>query len=212
MEKKFADAVSVKNCTHLVVASNEKWAVPAEISDRRFFVLDVSNSRKNDHQYFESFAAEMQSGGPCGLLSFLQQRDISAFKASCFPSTPARLNQKIMSLDTVERWLYEVIDIGYIEGESSSTDYVWPEVLEKRTVYEFFCNWIVRRGLKTTAPSIAIFTSTLKRYGISPCRMSALKGKKRPYGYRFPHLDIVKSNFEEVLGGDIWMEDTANAA
>ena len=36
MEKKFADAIQVKNCTHLIFASNEIWAIPAESTDRRY--------------------------------------------------------------------------------------------------------------------------------------------------------------------------------
>jgi hypothetical protein len=42
IEAKYANAVSVRNCLHLIVASNDDWVVPAGTDERRFFVLDVS--------------------------------------------------------------------------------------------------------------------------------------------------------------------------
>ncbi|WP_156507632.1 DUF5906 domain-containing protein [Halioglobus sp. HI00S01] len=212
MEKKFADAVTVKNCTHLIVASNEKWAVPTEISDRRYFVLEVSNARKYDHEYFEDLAAEMDAGGPSGLLWYLLQRDLKNFKASSFPSTPARLNQKIMSLDPIDRWLYEVLDVGHIDVDSGGPEHAWPLNAEKQAVYDSFCRWIVRCGLKVAAPNLSSFTSTLKGYGINTFRMSVSQYGVRPYGYRFPPLEAVRDSFQQTLGGKIWKEDVSNAA
>jgi Family of unknown function (DUF5906) len=50
IEAKYANAVSVRNCLHLIVASNDDWVVPAGTDERRFFVLDVSpTSKKTTH-------------------------------------------------------------------------------------------------------------------------------------------------------------------
>ncbi|MEH6589164.1 MAG: primase-helicase family protein [Halioglobus sp.] len=201
MEKKFADAVSVKNCTHLITASNEKWAVPAEMSDRRYFVLDVSSSKQGDNEYFSTLVAEMNGGGPSRLLAFLLQRDISNFKASKFPITQARINQQLQSLEPVEQWLVEQLGLGYINC-ASGTD--WPERLDKQPVYGAFCSWFSQRRLKSAMPSLGTFSSTLGRYGISTCRMST---ENRPYGYRFPPLEAVRGQFEDILGGKVDMEN-----
>jgi hypothetical protein len=46
IEGKGRDAVPVDHCRHLIVSSNEDWAVPMDLDDRRFFVLNVSSHRK----------------------------------------------------------------------------------------------------------------------------------------------------------------------
>src|SRR6185312_14913189 len=38
----------VANLLHLLITSNEGWVVPAELGERRFAVLDVSNARAKD--------------------------------------------------------------------------------------------------------------------------------------------------------------------
>jgi hypothetical protein len=204
MEKKFADAVTVKNCTHLIVASNATWAVPAEISDRRYFVLDVSSRMKGDHIYFDGLAAEMNGGGPSGLLAFLLQRDISTFKASKFPVTQAKINQQLMSLEPVETWLVEQLQLGYIYTSGETGLEKWPTRLDKRTVYNAFCSWFTRHQLKHAVPGLGAFTSSLKKYGIETYRMSE---GNRHYGYMFPPLEAIQGHFEGILGGNIGMDN-----
>ena len=92
MENKHMKPYHVKNCIHLIIASNERWAIPAEMGDRRFFVLDVSDKKKGDHSYFSRLSQEMNNGGPEALLHFLQQRDITGFNPSQFPKTAARVD------------------------------------------------------------------------------------------------------------------------
>ena len=83
-ERKHGAVQQVKNCIHLIIASNEDWAVPAEVDDRRFFVLEVSDHRVGDFAYFEQLAGERDNGGPGALLHLLQTRDISSFNPKFF--------------------------------------------------------------------------------------------------------------------------------
>lgn len=201
MEKKFADAVPVKNCMHLVIASNESWAIPAEASDRRYCVLEVSSCKVGDLPYFDALASEMNGGGPSGLLAFLLQRDISSFRASDFPKTAARVNQQLQSLEPVETWLLEQLQLGFLSTVKSNSE--WPEKVKKDDVYKHFTAWYRNQKLKESLPTLAIFTKKLCCFGITPCRMPPQKNGKRPYGYKFETLDMVRENFEATLGGKI---------
>ena len=54
VEPKGKDPFEVKNHIRLIAASNNDWVVPAGNSDRRFFVLDVSDIHMQDPSYFGS--------------------------------------------------------------------------------------------------------------------------------------------------------------
>ena len=52
IEGKHRDAFMVRNLSRLIIASNEKWVVPAGIRARRWCVLDVADTHANDRAYF----------------------------------------------------------------------------------------------------------------------------------------------------------------
>ena len=79
IEQKGKDIISVRNYTRLVVASNASWAVPLDLDDRRFLVLDVSDTHKEDTAYFSAIDAELNNGGFAALMKFLLERDLSNF-------------------------------------------------------------------------------------------------------------------------------------
>ena len=41
IEAKFRNPIMARNVTHVIISSNDPWVVPADLDDRRFFVLDV---------------------------------------------------------------------------------------------------------------------------------------------------------------------------
>jgi hypothetical protein len=196
MEKKFADAIQVKNCTHLIFASNETWAIPAESTDRRYCVLGVSDCKKGNHSYFDDLAVEMNSCGPSGLLATLKRRDISSFKPSDFPKTSVRTEQQLQSLPPAELWLLECLQNGLIDA----TAQCWPERQRQKDVYKQFRDWFLRSRESGPVPLQGVLTSALKKFGI-------VKGREtsgdRLYEYQFPQLDIARLNFEKVLDSAI---------
>lgn len=201
MEKKFADAIQVKNCTHLIFASNEIWAIPAESTDRRYCVLGVSDCKKGDHSYFHNLVGEMNSGGPSGLLATLQRRDISLFRPSDFPKTSVRTEQQLQSLPSVETWFFECLQTGSIQNTSQC----WPERQPQKDVYQHFCDWFNKRREPGTVPRKSAFTSTLKKFGVVARRQT---GGGRLYEYGFLPMENARAKFEKVLGSDIDWEES----
>jgi hypothetical protein len=51
VEPKGVDPYSVRNCVHLIMSSNSDWVVPAGADARRYFVLDVADTRLQDYKY-----------------------------------------------------------------------------------------------------------------------------------------------------------------
>ena len=112
-EYKGVDVTNVRNFKRLIVSSNEQWAVPRGIDDRRFVVLDVSDSQKENQAYFAAIHEELDKGGLAALLHDLQNQDLSKFNPRTMPANGAGLDMKLRSASNTIRWLYEFLDEGY---------------------------------------------------------------------------------------------------
>src|SRR5262249_15146755 len=64
LEAKFRDPIRVENRLRIVIASNNDWAIPAGIGDRRWFVLNVADTYSGTaHQsYWDAIYNQIDSG------------------------------------------------------------------------------------------------------------------------------------------------------
>ncbi len=118
IEGKYQNAVTARNVTHILMASNERWVVPAGEDERRFFVLEMSDRHKQDLEYFDALHAELENGGLPALLHDLLQHDLADFDVRAIPRTQALADQKLLSLRGVDAWLFNCLQnaaIGYSE-------------------------------------------------------------------------------------------------
>ena len=109
IEMKGKDVFEVKSYLRLILATNSEWAAPVGLTDRRYFVLNVSDSRKNDHDFFKQLIYEQYNGGSESLLQVLLDFDLSDFEVRNIPETPARLEQKFLSMEPIEKWWLEIL-------------------------------------------------------------------------------------------------------
>ena len=84
-------------------------AVPVSLTDRRYFVLNVSEGRRNDYKFFRQLQYEQNNGGSEALLQTLMDCDLSNFEVRNIPETPARLEQKFLSMEPIEKWWLEIL-------------------------------------------------------------------------------------------------------
>lgn len=109
IERKGMDIFSVPNVIHMILASNEERVVPANIGERRFVVLDINDSKANDHAYFEEIRKEMQDeGGREAMLYDLLNHKIDV-NLRQIPATDALFEQKRLSMTPEHRWWYQVL-------------------------------------------------------------------------------------------------------
>jgi len=109
IEMKGKDVFAVRSYLRLMLATNSEWAAPVSLTDRRYFVLDVSESRRNDYDFFKKLKDEQINGGSEALLQTLMDYDLSDFEVRSIPETPARLDQKFLSMKVVEKWWLEIL-------------------------------------------------------------------------------------------------------
>jgi hypothetical protein len=101
------------NNFHIYMASNKNWVVPSSLRARRWFVLEVLHTHVEDKAYFDALLREKLTGGLAAMLFDLQRRDPSSFNPRRVPVTDALLEQKVLSLDTLHRWLIVVLARGF---------------------------------------------------------------------------------------------------
>jgi len=117
LEAKFRDPITVANKLRIIVASNNEWAVPAGIGDRRWLILNVDNSYAGTSHadYFDALGSEIKNGGMAAMLHDLLAMDLNGFNVRMVPRTAAKAHQQALSLPSVEAWLYQVLQEGALE-------------------------------------------------------------------------------------------------
>lgn len=107
--RKGIDGVDEPNNIHLFMATNEEWAVPAQLKERRFFALRVSSKRLGDHAYFTKLEAHLKSGGLAAFVALMQARTIDRDLIRNVPKTSELRIQQNQSLPLELRWWQECL-------------------------------------------------------------------------------------------------------
>ena len=199
IEMKGKDVFEVRSFLRLMLATNSEWAAPVSLTDRRYFVLNVANSRKNDHDFFKQLIYEQNNGGSEALLQALMDFDLSEFEVRSIPETPARLEQKMLSMDILQKWWVNVLsDEDFTIGE---------KILDLEN-----CNRIIISDLTTSFDEYAKEHNpkhrlwSVKRFcGQFRKLVSNVEVKRRgsgPREYEFPSLNDCKLFFADKYSLD----------
>ncbi len=217
IEAKGIDVEAAPNYIHLILASNNNWVVPAGGDERRYFVLDVSDDKMQNKDYFAKLSQEMKNGGREALLNLLQSYDLKGFNTRAVPKTEALLEQKLLSMQPEEEWWYKKLQ----EGRILDSHFGWEIDVAKNSVLEDYLNYMKDIGILRRANS-TLLGKFLQRAcpGDYPRSIQKWvevdeggnnwhrnKTRIRPYYYQFPELEICRQHFEKSFGGAIkWQE------
>lgn len=113
LEAKGKDAIEVDSYHRYLMCTNNDWAVPAHQQERRFFVLEVSDCKQQDKEYFKDLYIDINSPEAMGqLFSFLEQYDTTPFNLYKAPMTEALQAQIMESLPSEAEWFQKLLDDG----------------------------------------------------------------------------------------------------
>ena len=112
IERKGVDVRRRPNVLHLILASNDLSVVRATGDERRYFVLDVSSSQRQEHSYFRAIQEQMRAGGHGALLKMLMELDLAGFNVRRAPRTTALQDQVDRNLEPMDEWVLTLL----IEG------------------------------------------------------------------------------------------------
>jgi hypothetical protein len=203
VEAKGVDAETAANLTHIILASNNRWVVPAGASERRFFVVDVGDQHRQDSDYFGLIDRQMVNGGREALLHMLLTHDISNYEVRAVPKTAALNEQKALSMPADEEWWFEKLYSGILMPASSHTP--WPRnVLKQELQDDYVENMrefnVARRGSATALRQF------LRRVCPSMRPYQTRRGDARPYVYDVPSLAQCREAWVKRAGAVDWPE------
>ncbi|MBP7074564.1 MAG: hypothetical protein KBA81_04175 [Rhabdochlamydiaceae bacterium] len=203
IEGKGRDAIPVDNCRHLIVSSNEDWAVPMDLDDRRFFVLNVSSHRKEDIDYFHKLHEQMDSAGLSALLFDLLNEDLSNFDPRKMPPNDFGFDMKMKAASSVEKYIFESLKEGKFNLTTSAPGQWCPHSCEN--IYDYYKVWCENEDLRTV-PSSEFGKRLKKLLSVEKTRRSI--GGLRERWYEFPSLEESRKTFEKFTkqSEHIWEE------
>jgi hypothetical protein len=218
IEPKGKDSFEINNYLRLLITSNEAWIVPAAFEERRFAVVDVSEGRMQDRNYFKAMADQMRSGGYEGLLHYLQTFDLTTIDIGRIPSTKALSDQKHHTLNGVSRFWFERIR----DGEITQTRSDWPDAVQCEEFYLAFIKRMMQWGA-LRKPSDSQFGKELKEFmphgalnrvkkltDIYDERGSMTRARR--WCYEIPPLEECRAKFDEVMGSATDWEKNSHEA
>jgi hypothetical protein len=197
VEEKYRNAESAKNFIHLLMASNEDWVVPAGMDDRRFCVIDVANSKKQNVAYFEEIWKEAESGGFEAALHDFLEYDLSNFNVWNVPKTNALMDQKLHGLTGTRGWWYECLSQGKILG----TDFPgWPPEYPVEGFGIALTRHLKDQNVRARMPSSRTRNEALKELCPGLEQIRVRREGELIYLWRIPTLKIARKQFDEAMG------------
>jgi hypothetical protein len=201
IERKYHDASVVKNRLHIILATNNQWAVNLDKDDRRFCVLDVSDEHAKDKRYFDALYYELEHGGDEALLyHLLHEVDLSSADLRDPPDTDAKHDQIRQSMNVQEQWWWDVLRHGMLVGRQWETELRCEAVTETYAQAIRELSELTGKRANASPTACGMFLSSVLPSGF-PRRVRASKGT-RPWVYQFPPLKTCRDEFRRKSGRD----------
>ncbi|GHW13462.1 hypothetical protein FXF10_06360 [Vibrio cholerae] len=156
IEAKGKDAIEVDSYHRFLMCTNNEWAVPAHQQERRFFVLEVSDCKQQNNEYFRELYADIEEPETIGqLFNFLQHYDIIPFNLHKAPMTEALQAQIMESLPSEAEWLQKVLDDGALSDGGKTYSLEKTEIIPRESFfnsYIVFCDDMKVSGYERKTP------------------------------------------------------------
>ena len=107
---------SADNRLHVIITTNNDFAIKAEADDRRFFVLRMNEKYKGNHGYFNAIRWQMDHGGREAMLHDLMNMDLTDYNPRQVPITEELMEQKAYALDSFAKILDDILSEGEMPG------------------------------------------------------------------------------------------------
>lgn len=210
VEPKGKDSFVVKNHVNLIVASNNDWVIPAGLDERRFFVVEVSDTHQQDHKYFKALHDEMNNGGREAMLYDLLHTDLSGVNLRNIPQTAGLMEQKLLSADSITKFWFSRLQ----EGSQLREDGGWQPYAETQKLFDQYAAYARTLGYSRIEDA-ALFSRKLRELcppeggsvGISGPRRFSQNGR-RINVLEFPKLSVCRRKFETVSKYPVQWDET----
>ena len=214
IEGKYKNAIKAPNHLHIMMASNADWVVPATIGARRFFVLNVSDARRQDIVYFKAMNAQMESGGYAAMMFELTALSLIGFDVQTAPVTDGLREQQDHSLPTIDAWWRDCLARGYVHKHRDDPTLfgAWPDRASTAVLHASYLAFADKRRerhplkLDDVGRYMVAMGCCARRFfemleWEKPFAGPATPAKTRPHGYLLGTLEAARDAFSRLRGG-----------
>jgi hypothetical protein len=217
IEFKTFEPVPVRNYIRLLVTGNPDWLVPAGMEEHRFATLMVGEAHMQDRAYFAAIEKQLENGGYAALLRYLLDFDLSSVDIGVIPVTEQLLDQKLESLDPIQRWWLSTLREGKLPGGYDAVANACPV----KALYQRYLNHASMTHVRNPRSIETQFGIALRRLmPLSAARKPLLTrrrdlyrtyydpgpnvlGEELGYVYELPSLSACRQRFDELIGHKI---------
>ena len=157
----------------ILMATNSDYAVPAARDERRFCVVDVSDCKVGDVDYFKAFREALESDdGKAAVLWGLLNRDLSGVNIRLVPETQALKEQREFNLSVPAKFVVHFIQTGLNNPAQ------WNERVTSTALYDAYLKWAndeVRLGEYHRISQITL-SKYLRRLDLKPYKSNTERG------------------------------------
>lgn len=208
IEGKGKDAEKSEAYFRIAFISNEKQAVPATKDERRFFALKVSDEYRDNKKYFDELAGEIKNGGVEAFMYHLQNLNIGNINLRKAPITEALFEDILAKMETVERFLYDLLqDAFYISVHNNNLP-IWGEKITTQWLYDCFVNWekdIMSKHIYLPKHDITTRTKFIREINKIMSFKSTKDGNLN--AYIIPSKEVARKMFESKVKSKVVWED-----
>jgi len=179
----------------VIAAGNESYLVPAGEAERRFCVIDVSESHMQDSEYFKQLCHQMDNGGTEAMFHDLLALDISNIDLRNFPRSNALFDQQLMSMKPLQQWWFECLKFGTLKTDHFGYDETvyWPSQILVNELIKSFDDYLDSMNVKDKYTS-TLFGRAFRKLCPNIKRVR-ITDEERGYYYIIPSLDECRKAF-----------------
>lgn len=204
INRKFLARVEEPSAMHIMIASNNEWAVHLDKGDRRYTILDVNPSHKKDIKYFDALNIELKAGGQSAFLYDMLSYPVDWDAVRIPFETEAKQDVMMRSATEIQRWWYEKLRTGVLllpvsnngNGHHPEGFKRWPGFAGTRELHEDYLRFLDshdKRGRerRSTETEVGRF---LAKQGARK-RQVFQSVDDRPYRYEFNDLSSCRNQW-----------------
>ncbi len=213
VEQKYLTPYQIDSFANFIFLSNSDHMMRIEAGERRFLALEVSGryagaETAESKRYFEKLLAISTRDRASSVAHFLYSRDISNFRPRALPETCATMLQKLLSLNTVQKWWVKCLTEGAVpcpnsfNGAANSQDTApWALWRRKADLHQDYKKWCTDEGTQSQVAEDSMFWMKLSRCALlENGRKTDRESKQKVHVVSFkPHSDNVQHFASKVL-------------
>lgn len=205
-EAKFGAKQMVDQFLRIMMATNNDWKIAAGKDSRRWFVLQVSSSTANNHEYFVAIQDQMNNGGYEAMLHELLNRTVVS-NLRWAPVTQELKTQRTMMqvqslYDSLPAWVAYVVDTGDLGVQDMSAEMdsepEWPLIVSKSGLWDSYAEWARKYKPRANILATNIFYQKLQTLGFDE-GSRLRKGSDRVRTVKVPPFEVLVANAEKEM-------------